>query len=310
MSSFSLEGCLGITTKSGDRFDMSGVGFWWNRRPLFKPHEETKAPFAAAQETETLHFWTGLMGHGLRGVWCNPYDAHLVSKNKLRQLFIARECGLKVPETLWSNDPAEIVQFWESHGRRAVIKMFEGTEKVWQPTRAITPEMVSAPAHFRFSPSIVQEYVDGEREYRITLFGEHVFAAETRVGASRYEFDTRIDTKTERQKHTADGRLVDGLRAFMSRVGLRYAAFDIREDARGQPVFLEVNPMGQFLYLDRCHGGEILRAFCSFIEQHVRAAPGPVPVSDVAIVKPVSPWSGGTAQPYFEALGKWVTHLT
>ena len=54
----------------------------------------------------------------------NRYTASRFINNKAVQLLIARQSGLRVPETFMSNSPAAIRAFLEKPGRRAICKQF------------------------------------------------------------------------------------------------------------------------------------------------------------------------------------------
>jgi hypothetical protein len=101
----------------------------------------------------------------------------------------------------------------------------------------------------------------------------------------------------------------DKLRTFMREFALLYAAFDLREDAEGDLVFLECNPMGQFLYLDDLYGGAMLKAFCGFIEDHVKTVPDirPVQTQDVAVGN--IDFAADIRVPIYEIAESWVTHM-
>lgn len=297
-------GTLVLTARSGARRHLSGVRFWWNRRPRFRPQPGTEPPYANAQEVEVTHFWHGIFALQPGGHWCNPPRAHMAARNKVHQLFLARECGLRIPKTLWSNDPCAIREFWQSCGQRAVIKMFEGSERVWQPTRLLKADDLVDSDHLRFAHSIIQETIDGDREYRVVIFGDEVFAVASNVGRSRYPFDTRIDTATKREKALIPAKVLSALKEFRSRSGLSYCAFDIREDQLGEPVFLENNPMGQFLYMDRVFGGEVLRAFAAFMVSF-----GCGGEQENTITPEVPRWSGPVEVPHFVASGQLVSHI-
>lgn len=300
-------GRITIRTRNGDQFDLTNVSFWWNRRPLFRHHPGTSSRFAVAQETEITNFWCGLFDIPLEGIWCNNFQSQFRTKNKLRQLFVATRCGMRVPKTIWSDDPEEIRSFWERNNRSAVIKMFEGTKEVWQPTREITPEIIENRNYFRFSPSIVQEFIGGTAEYRIVIFGDYKFVARNMVGSSRYPYDVRIDTLSKYEAIEHESSLVEPLIRYMKSEGLSYAAFDVRENVCGEPIFLEVNPMGQFLYLDRCFEGKILKSFCYFAESSVKSDR---PIIQSKDEKFHDIWSGSTTAPFFEAISDHINHLT
>lgn len=303
VTSLSDDGFLSMRSKNGNLYDLSGVHTWWNRRPQFRSHPEATPQTSLAQESEIAQFWLGVWGTA-SGRWCNPVDAP-IANNKLRQLRLARDVGLAVPKTLWSNDPARIREFWEANGGDVVIKMFVGSASAWEPTRLLTKEILERSDELRFAPSIFQSVVSGDLEYRVVIFGDECFSVATRVGNSRYPYDVRIDTKSEKFAFKPSSDLILKLRDFLSKAGLLYGAFDVREDADGRPVFIEVNPMGQFLYLDRYLDGRILKGFCDFLMLGRTATTG----RNCSIDKSMEAWLGGIGMPYFMASGDRVTHL-
>ncbi len=103
------------------------------------------------------------------------------------------------------------------------------------------------------SPAIYQELVPKRFDIRVTIVGKKIFAA-------------RIDSQSDPQaavdwRHTANPQLphqqvtlpadIEGrLLRLMDRLELNFAAIDLIETPDGEHVFLEVNPNGQWLWLD------------------------------------------------------------
>jgi hypothetical protein len=59
-----------------------------------------------------------------------------------------------------------------------------------------------------------------------------------------------------------------GLIATMDRLGLVYGAFDLRRRDDGEHVFLEVNPAGQWLYVEEVTGLPITDAVARLLAGH------------------------------------------
>jgi len=55
------------------------------------------------------------------------------------------------------------------------------------------------------------------------------------------------------------------LRALMRRLGLVYGAIDLRLTPDGRYVFLEINPAGQFLYVEQQTGQPIAAALAALL---------------------------------------------
>ncbi len=303
-------GSLSILTRNGKQVRFDEPGFWWNRRPRVQAFEHTAPKFVAVQEAEIEEFWTGALGVGAPGHWCNPFDAQRSAQQKVRQFGVARNVGLRVPETVWTNDPTEVESFLEHHPEGVIFKMFTGTESVWQPCRRLNGALIDQIRHARFMPAIYQEYIGGDAEYRVTLFGNHGFAARADLSKSRYPADVRIDLALKREAVPLEPTFAAKLRALMRALGLSYATFDIREDKQGEPVFLECNPMGQFLYLDGIFAGEILKSFCNYAESFATslevnkepAAPSPCQSVQDLFAEKIN-------VPIYEAAADWATHI-
>ena len=216
---------------------------------------------------------------------------------------------MKCPDTIWTNSRDDVEAFIEKHSGSVVFKMFAGTEATWQPCRKFDASFARHIDHVRFMPAIYQEYLPGAGEYRVTIFGEHCFVARADMGASRFPSDVRIDLALKRTVATLPPRMENMLRAFMRELGLLFAAFELREDAKGDLVFLECNPMGQFLYLDHLYGGAMLKAFCGFMEDHIKHE---------SVIHPVQAQNAGATRiefatdirvPIYEIADSWVTHI-
>jgi hypothetical protein len=118
----------------------------------------------------------------------------------------------------------------------------------------------------RFAPVIFQELVPGGRDVRATVVDGQVFAAEIRADRSAYEFDFRIDTMNApitayRLPDDVERRLVD----LVATLGLRYGAADFRVAPDGAHVFLEVNPAGQWLFVELATGLPISAALADLL---------------------------------------------
>jgi RimK-like ATP-grasp domain len=225
---------------------------WW-RRPLpAELHPGVSDPdhrrFAWEECDAALSgFWLAIEAR-----WVNHPSRYLEVSRKPYQLRAAQEAGLEVPRTLLTNDPGAARAFVEELGGpgRVVFKTFTGTEKVWRETRLVRSEEVPLLDAVRFAPVIFQEYVPG-CDVRATVVGEQVFAARIDARESASPVDWRLDVEHTRIEPMELPRDVAGrLLALHRALGLLYGACDLRETADGRYAFLEVNPAGQWLFVE------------------------------------------------------------
>ena len=303
------DGTLCLLTRGGDRVTFEETAFWWNRRPRVTGFEDGEKRFRDTRASELMEFWGGVLRHQGKGVWCNPQQGQREASNKIHQYHLAKSVGMKCPDTIWTNNRDDVEAFIEKHGGSVVFKMFVCTEALWQPCRKFDETFVAHIEHVRFMPAIYQEYLAGTGEYRVTIFGEHCFAARADMAKSRFPSDVRMDLALARTAETLPSGMEAKLRTFMGKLGLLYAAFDLREDAEGNLVFLECNPTGQFLYLDHLYDGGMSKAFCGFIEDHVKTGPNvrAAQTEDGAVTS--FDFTADIRVPIYEIANSWATEI-
>ncbi|NKY39196.1 MvdC/MvdD family ATP grasp protein [Cellulomonas septica] len=247
--------------------DLADVGaVWWRRPQPFVLHDEVTRP----HDRGFAHGECAAMVAGLWACmdaeWVNDPDRDEVASRKMRQLQLAARLGLRVPRTCMTNDPAQARDFVGSEPSGVVYKSFSATPRTWRETRPVRAEDVEMIDAVRFAPVIFQELVPGGRDVRATVVDGQVFAAEIRADRSAYEFDFRIDTmnapiSTHRLPDDVERRLVD----LVATLGLRYGAADFRVAPDGEHVFLEVNPAGQWLFVELATGLPISAALADLL---------------------------------------------
>ncbi len=181
------------------------------------------------------------------------------------QLKLAKQAGLVLPETLMTNDPDEAREFWRRHPGAVIYKPFLQTYNAWRETRLLRPEEEELAAAVRFAPVIFQRYVPGVLDLRITVIGDRVLAAEANLENGEYKVDVRFNTNITYRPHQLPDAVSAKLLAFMRRLGLEYGAIDMRVTPEGEYVFFEVNPAGQFLYVEQAAGLPITAALAAHL---------------------------------------------
>ena len=99
------------------------------------------------------------------------------------------------------------------------------------------------------SPTIFQHEISGTRHLRVTVVDEEIFAAQITVSDSERFLDWRLDPKPAIVATKLDSSLEQRVLTFMRAMNLRYGALDFVVGEEGE-VFLEVNPGGQYLFIE------------------------------------------------------------
>lgn len=249
----------------------------WHRRPAFSVDaarlHSADLKFA---ELECSIFRRSLLGFLAQDAfWVNRPDSAARASRKLLQHQLALEVGLKVPDTLYGNDPAAIRAFIRSHGGMIVYKPFRGIawrskETWWAPyTSVLTEDQLVPDVALRNVPGIYQELVPKAYELRVTMMGNQCFAAQILSQETR---DGRIDwrkaySELQMLPYELPSALAELCRLFLARLGLVFGCFDFVVTPEGEFIFLEVNEMGQFLFVEKYADLPLLDAFSEFLLQ-------------------------------------------
>jgi glutathione synthase/RimK-type ligase-like ATP-grasp enzyme len=189
-------------------------------------------------------------------------------ENKLVQLAAARAAGFRVPRTLVSHDPDQIRRFCAELEGRAVLKVVRGTVRSQLFTLVVTPEHLADDDALRLCPTIFQEYVPGSRHIRALCCGDEVHAATIESA----DLDWRQDLRVPMAPYEVDPPTRRRLARLLELLGLRMGVADIKIDDAGDLVCLELNPQGQFLWVEGLTGMDLTSAFCGFLRREALAA--------------------------------------
>lgn len=264
---------------------------YWNRRlspPVLGPGlPEGDRQFALRESQVLLSGALGLASQHAFAV--NDVHRAARAENKVLQLAAARELGFTLPDTLISNEPARIRRFLREHERGgAVFKSFRPV--TWESsdclamlfTARITEAMLPDDALLRLAPGIFQACVPKAHELRITCMGDELIAARLDSQATPTgKTDWRVAQLSELSITEAElpAELQQRCRALLRRLGLVFGCIDVIVTPEGEHVFLEINQMGQFLWVEEmCPAVPMLQTFCEFLlsgDARFRRRPGP-----------------------------------
>lgn len=248
-------GCNTAIRLGGRDMDAADFNVVWWRRPQPYVLDKAMEPSVACFAYSECHEAMAGMWHSLETRWVNPPAADEIAHHKPFQLAIARQVGLRTPQTLITNDPQAALAFLSQKGiERFIYKTFLAHESHWRETRLVTAREMRLLESVRLAPVIFQEFVEAEADLRVTIFGREIYAAEILTAPGSYEYDYRVDLAAVTMRPVSLPQGVErGLLALMDRLGLVYGAIDLRRTRGGEHVFLEINPAGEFLFIeDRC----------------------------------------------------------
>jgi hypothetical protein len=269
----------GITSKTMmDEDDISEPAVCWFRR-LGQPGVDPGLSAGVAKwvRGETEQALTSMLSIIRPRSWVNEYWACRRASSKLLQLVEAAAVGLSTPPTLVSNR-VEAVREWMNRYDLIIYKTLHApiidygehsTIVFTTPVQALTDEIVASipVAPCQFQPNVIKAF-----ELRVTsIFGRNVAvkidsqttqqgAQDWRAGAlearySMFELPSEVDSQLT--------RLLDAL-------GLSFGATDFIVTPDGEYFFLEVNPHGAWVWMERELGdAPISRAVAQSIAERI-----------------------------------------
>jgi hypothetical protein len=255
----------------GSRLDLSRCGSGWWRRALPPRHDARiadpdQSTWALTETYEAMSgFWDALPV-----TWVSPPRAIETSMMKTWQLPAARAAGLEIPSTLVTSDPDEAREFIDGLGLgRVICKAFSATRENWRETRVVGPAEYALLDRVALAPVIFQELVPAEVDLRITVIGEELFSAAVHSQELDYPLDFRLFLETGAGvRMTPDvlpADVEEALLRLLKAAGLRYGAIDMRRTPDGRHVFLEVNPAGQWRFVEEVTGQPITAAMARLL---------------------------------------------
>jgi glutathione synthase/RimK-type ligase-like ATP-grasp enzyme len=127
--------------------------------------------------------------------------------------------------------------------------------------------------HLQHAPAIFQAVVAGARDVRVTVVGDQVFASEFDIEQMNHiDYRVALNEITCRP-HELSPSFVKQILRFMDTLGLEYGGLDFRLTRDGRYVFFEINPDGEFIYLEDRTGQPIAAAMANHLRTGKPARP-------------------------------------
>lgn len=196
--------------------------------------------------------------------------------SKIRQLETAARLGFRIPETLITSSPAAARSFVEKHRGKVIHKALTAPPHAFLETRRWSAADFELLNLAPLAPVMLQEEITGPADLRITIAGDRLYAAlippngsgssDGDCGAAEV-VDSRLNLSRDYQAFEIDGKLARQLKALLKTLGLMIGTIDLKLLESGDCVFFEINPQGQFLYVEIMTGQEIARGVAATLAE-------------------------------------------
>ncbi|MCD9148485.1 MvdC/MvdD family ATP grasp protein [Pseudophaeobacter flagellatus] len=232
--------------------------------------EVPEAAGDAATRDYIANEWSAVLRslwNALEGRWLNSPFAILRAEDKPRQLSEAYALGFSVPETMIGNDfnaAATFIAEGPAVGkplRHALIETEPNGEVLF--TQRLGTLDADDRAAVALAPVIYQREIAKAHDLRVTVIGSKIFAVAIH---SQQEAETQVDWRRgsrldlPHELVSLPDELAHRCLSLTKTLGLRYGAIDLIRDTADRYWFLEINPNGQWAWIERRTGAMLSSA--------------------------------------------------
>jgi len=269
-------GLEGLLVENNSEVRLEDIKTIWWRRP--QDHGKSacdliKDPqakiYAEKQIKDSLEIVQSILYSRQDVLWVNHPNNNFRANAKLLQLEAASSLGFDVPDTILSNEPKKLREFVQLYGE-VVFKanrrtaFFVDDDLVGFYTTQLDLSALANDSSIRVTPVFLQRMVKKWFELRVTVIGNRVFAA--RINSQNFPegiLDWRKipDEPGLWEAFSLDQATENRCKALLERFGLHFGAIDLAITPEGRNVFFEINPNGQWAWLEIEAGLPMSEAF-------------------------------------------------
>ncbi|WP_434739517.1 ATP-grasp domain-containing protein [Micromonospora sp. SH-82] len=263
--------------------DLDAVTAVWFRRPgtpVAPAHLDD--PYATFVVEESRQFvgdvWETLDVPALPA----PRPVVLRAQQKVRQLQLAVRLGFDVPATVVGNDPDAVLDLFGRTGGTLITKQVGLSavgDELMRYTEPVSHRDLVHVDGVRHCPFIAQARVPKRVELRVTVVGDRVFTAAVdsqRSNHARHDWRRQDERNTPWSTYDLPEEVAARCVALTRLLGLRYGALDMIVTPDDRYVYIEINPSGQYLWVEEETGLPITAAVVDLLTE-AAAIPGAAP---------------------------------
>lgn len=180
------------------------------------------------------------------------------AEDKSKQLRCASAAGFAVPDTLWTNDVDEARAFVDRWDGKVVIKSLatawweEAARGRFVFASVVTADELPSAPRLAGAPVCFQQPIWLKRDIRVTVVGEAVLSAIREPASKSSEpVDWRLAIQQPWSPYELPTDIAEACRKLVGDLDLRFGGIDLARDPAGEHWFLELNPNGEWGWLQR-----------------------------------------------------------
>lgn len=261
----------------GERIiQLNSVKSIWYRRPAAFQFNPDMLPNERRFAIGEARAGIGGILRSLDCLWVNHPEKVVSASYKPLQLKCASKVGLTIPPTLITNKPDEVVSFYNELNGQIIYKT------LWVPiadesdadasiiyTSIVHEEDLVDVNRVRNTTCLFQKFVRKKVDLRVIVIGERVFCGEIHSQdspKSSVDFRASYNSLTY-SSHSLPDDVKTSCLMLTRHMGLSFAAIDMVLDQDDGYTFLELNPNGQWRWIEDYTGLRLTSAMADLLIQ-------------------------------------------
>lgn len=240
------------------KIDLLKVKSVYYRRPVTPsfPNNELTEGEEKFLINEITYSLEGLYRILQNAYWISSVFSIREAENKIFQLRIAKEMGFKVPASLITNR-SEIASKFIDKNITIIKPIKTGLIDDIKNDKVIFTTLLkdkNGLERIQFCPTYFQAFINKVADIRVTVVGKKIFSA---LIFSQEHNETKVDwrngenLKLQYQKILLAEELSALCIKLTERLGLNFGAIDLVKDENNNFYFLEINPNGQWAWIEK-----------------------------------------------------------
>lgn len=258
-------------------FSISSISSVWNRRTYVELLLEE-----SLDDSADFKIWKNEWNKTLLGLyssiadkpWLNFYRNSQLAENKYIQMRLAKKLGFIMPKIIVSNEKDKLIRFASEHEYVALKLMHQDFYKsntdgfLGMYVNKLTVKDFDNFQTVGENPIALQSYIHKSYEARYTVVGNDHFVCKIDSQASSI---ANSDWRRYDLAHTPHSIIEPPMKIkkqvtnLMKELNLNYGALDFIIDKNENWIFLEINPMGQYLWIEHLTGLKISHAIAKWL---------------------------------------------
>jgi len=239
----------------------------------------TKHPVLSGLNYEDTLYLVGETDSFLKNLYCsisakwlsNPYAVYN-AENKLLQLQVAQQIGFTIPKTIITNSKTDLVNFYYSNNRNIIVKpLYQNridykSKSAFIFTNKVPQHLIDNIEKYDLTPCIFQQNISKDYELRVTVVNHKVFSAAV---YSQTDAATKDDWRKKKLNFYRKD-IPDDIQSLCiqltKQLGLEFGAIDLIKTIEGDYIFLEINPNGQWVWIETQTGLKISDEIINYLK--------------------------------------------